>query len=271
MSKSRGHEKQINAAIVRVLRFIGRGAASMTQSGAFIEIACDRSSETRRLDRAVLDHGLSAGLWRIADGHLLAEPAASAFIKRAMLKERDEIFQEQHRLSDAVCLEIEGQRQTVRRNELSSPMLVLSRLKDRDGQLFFPADTLEAGERLARDFHRGQLSPRITASWEPRLAKRTKGQGNGAQDLSDTALAARTRFSRAADAMGPELSGVAIDVCCFEKGLELVERERQWPVRSAKLMLRTALLALSRHYAPPQPQRSRASHRWGTEDYRPNL
>ena len=40
--------------------------------------------------------------------------------------------------------------------------------------------------------------------------------------------------------------------------------------RSAKLMLRTALLALARHYAPPAPQR-RTSHHWGTEGYRPPL
>ncbi|MFY8098443.1 MAG: DUF6456 domain-containing protein, partial [Allorhizobium sp.] len=57
--------------------------------------------------------------------------------------------------------------------------------------------------------------------------------------------------------------------CCFGKGLETVERERQWPARSAKLMLRAALLALSRHYTPPPP-RPRPSH-WGDEGYRPEI
>lgn len=71
-----------------------------------------------------------------------------------------------------------------------------------------------------------------------------QGGGGGLLNLTEAAMAARVRFSRAADAMGPELSGVAIDVCCFEKGLETVERERQWPARSAKLLLRAALLAL---------------------------
>ena len=93
----------------------------------------------------------------------------------------------------------------------------------------------------------------------------------GAFDLTEAAMAARARFSRAADAMGPELSGVAIDVCCFEKGLEVVERERQWPARSAKLLLRAALLSLARHYAPPPSRASRTSHHWGEEDYRPPM
>jgi hypothetical protein len=90
-------------------------------------------------------------------------------------------------------------------------------------------------------------------------------------DLADSAIAARVAVNRALEAMGPELAGVALDVCCFMKGLETVERERQWPARSAKLMLRTALMALSRHYKPPAPsRRSRVEH-WGAEGYRPEL
>jgi hypothetical protein len=260
-----------NRSLVRLLRFIGRDAALVADQGAYMEITLEKIGEIRQIDSGVLELGLSAGLLRRENDRLFAQPAASAFLKRAMIEERDEIFLEQHRDCKVVSVEIEGQRQTARRNELSSPLLALLRLKDRDGKLFFPADTIEAGERLASDFHRGQLSPRITASWEPRLAKRTKGQANGAQDLTDTAVAARMRFSRAADAMGPELAGVAIDICCFEKGLEVVERERQWPVRSAKLMLRTALQSLARHYAPPSAPQRRSQHHWGAEGYRPVL
>ena len=90
-------------------------------------------------------------------------------------------------------------------------------------------------------------------------------------DLTDSAIAARVAVNRALEAMGPELAGVALDVCCFMKGLETVERERQWPVRSAKLMLRTALMALSRHYNPPTPARRARVEHWGAEGYRPEL
>lgn len=260
-------------ALVRLLRFIGAAPARVTERGDHLEIATGRADHPRRFDRQLVEQGVSAGLLLLEGGSLCAEPAtASSFLRRAMVKEHEEIFQEQHRLCNVVSIEIDGARHAVRRNDLSSPLSALLRLKDRDGSPFFPAGALEAGERLAADFHRGHLNPRITASWEPRVAQRSKGQGNGAQDISDTAMAARMRFSKAADAMGPELSGVAIDVCCFEKGLELVERERQWPVRSAKLMLRTALQALSRHYAPPKPAgRARDSHHWGAEGYRPDL
>ncbi|MCL6654025.1 hypothetical protein A6R70_17185 [Agrobacterium rubi] len=257
-------------ALIRLLRFIGRNTARVTETGGSLDIHIDNAPQPLAITSSLLAKSISMGLLRREADRLSCENTVSAYLKRAMVKDRDEIFQEQHRVSEPVSLEVDGTRQTVRRNELSAPLLALARLKDRDGQAFFSAEALDAGERLASDFHRGHLSPRITASWEPRLAKRTKGHANGAQDLSDTAMSARLRFSRAADAMGPELSGVAIDVCCFEKGLELVERERQWPVRSAKLMLRTALLVLSRHYAPPQgPSRRRDGHHWGAEDYRP--
>ncbi len=89
-------------------------------------------------------------------------------------------------------------------------------------------------------------------------------------ELTDIALASRMRVERALEAVGPELSGVLIDVCCFLKGLETVERERQWPVRSGKMLLKTGLAMLHRHYSPQkQERRSPEVLHWGASDYRP--
>ena len=220
--------------------------------------------------QAVISEACSRGLAHFVDGRLSATSEASAFLRRALVA-GEEAFAEQHGEVVATAIEVEGHRQPARRNLLESPLGAIARLKDRDGKAFLPVEALEAGERLLSDFTRGQLQPRVTASWKPRLSSRGKGQPGGQAEIADSAMAARLRFSKAMDAMGPELSGVAVDVCCFSKGLETVERERQWPVRSAKLMLRTALLALARHYAPPQTSSTRRSHHWGAEDYRPAL
>jgi len=127
-----------------------------------------------------------------------------------------------------------------------------------------------AAERLRRDFEIGQLRPRVTANWSAAVnSGRRAGDGSEIANLTDMALAARMRFDHAMREVGPDLSGVLIDVCCFLKGLETVERERQWPARSAKLVLKIALASLARHYGLEEAASGRgescAIRRWGAE------
>ncbi|KQS67892.1 hypothetical protein ASG39_05945 [Rhizobium sp. Leaf371] len=203
----------------------------------------------------------AAGLYRLL-------PPAVGFLKRA-LSDPDDAYAGQHRQIASATLETAAGRQTVHINLAESPLAPIGRLRDKSGRPFLPPEALEAGQRLHRDFTRAQLQPRLTMAYEPRLSTRTKGSSGGGE-IADSAIAARTRVARAMEAIGPELCGVAIDVCGFEKGLETVERERQWPARSAKLLLRAALMALARHYAPPPPP-TRRTRAWGAEGFRPDM
>lgn len=193
-------------------------------------------------------------------------PEAQAYVARHQTPEPD--FARPHRDIEETTASVDGEIARVTRNLAESPLSALERLKGRAGETYFPREALAAGERLHADFTRGQLQPQITMRFEPRLGTSVKGGRGSVADLSDTAIAARLRVNRALAALGPELSGVALDICCFMKGLETVERERQWPPRSAKLMLKTALMALHRHYTPPVRREIR---QWGEEGFRPEM
>ena len=155
------------------------------------------------------------------------------------------------------------------------PLAWLRRRKDKDGQRLITEPQFAAGERLAADFQRAQLTPRVTADWSAvagrRMRRATPGTG---VELSDNAVAARTRVHRALAAVGPELAGILLDVCCLDVGLEAAERAQRWPQRAGKVVLQLALTGLARHYGliPPEPPpgAQRLRH-WGSDDYRPNL
>lgn len=159
----------------------------------------------------------------------------------------------------------------IQRNRDESPLTRLGSRPAANGVPFLSAVEVEAGERLRADFTRGGLTPSLTQRWDGLAGG--AGLARGAKDLSDNALDARERVNRALDDVGPELSGVLLDVCCFLKGTEIVERERQWPVRSAKLLLKAGLGVLARHYGlVHQAKAGRSEIRaWGDGTHKPRL
>ncbi len=131
-------------------------------------------------------------------------------------------------------------------DDSESPLAWLARRKGRDGRAMIDQNQFIAGEKLRADFTRANLMPRVTSSWSG--IGRTNGSGGGAGEMTDLIVASRQRVRLALESCGPEFSGVLMDVCCFLRGLEDVERERGWPSRSAKVVLQLALDRLARHY-----------------------
>lgn len=206
----------------------------------------------------------SAGLVCLADGVCRPLPEARGWLKRALLD--DGAFAAQHR--------VEAQRPDgLSVNLGESPLARLA--SSIDGQpAFLGRHHLEAGERVRRLAERAQLQPRVTMSYS---AARTAGGGKAAgqaTEISDMAADARRALSELHRIMPADCAGVVLDVCVFLKGLQLVESERGWPRRSAKVVLRIGLDQLAAHYglapaAVGAPTRRRRA--WLGEGARPDV
>lgn len=175
--------------------------------------------------------------------------AGAAWLKRAEAGGDPYAAQHQIRKRRAV-IDAEGVERLVTVNEAESP---LERLRARK---LIDAAQCEAGERLRRDYTLAQLEPRLGVDL---TATVVFGKRGAARDrlLPDTVLAAKQRFARAMESVGPGLNDLLFDVCCAMLGLEESERAFGWPARAGKAVLAIALDRLALHYgmivtAPPR-------------------
>ena len=254
---------QLSVSEARIIRFLKGGACEVQDSVRATHVLLAADHGTIAASRAELKAMHQRGLLRWEGERLVPAQRAA---------KRSKAGAEPLPVPARATLTVEyEQSEKVEINPEESPLAMLYRRKTASGSSFISEDEFLAGERLRTDFTRGSLMPSITMRWDKSVRSRPNGPG-GMAELTDIALASRVRVERALEAVGPELNGVLVDVCCFLKGLETVERERQWPARSAKMLLKAGLAALHRHYNP-QLERKRGGVvlHWGTDDYRPRM
>jgi hypothetical protein len=146
--------------------------------------------------------------------------------------------------------------------------------KDARGIVLLTATQLSAGQRFATDFLLAQMQPRVTAQWglEAGSERRRRGVPGAGLELPETIASAQARVRAALADLGGMLADMVLDVCAFDRGLEVIEAQRAWPARASRLVLQAALDRLALHYGMIIPVRtSRASVRqWGDGAHKPS-
>jgi hypothetical protein len=198
-----------------------------------------------------------------------------SWLKRRLSSPQD--FQAQHQERTPKIIDFEGVKRPAIVNEAESPLAWMASRKDKNGEPLLAAHQIQAGERLRADYQFAGLTARVTASWSPTPSSSGSSDAqNDAAALQDHILAARQRVVRALAAVGPELCGILIDVCCHLKGIEEAEKTEGLPQRSGKVVLQIALTRLARHYGLVSDSELTARVKrklvhWGVEDYRPKI
>lgn len=273
---ARGASARARAELRRLLSRLATGAAIERDGAGGFRLAeeTSRGSVVTPVNRRIVEACLAAD-WFARAGDCLVLTEAGRSRLRRIKASGDDAFRAQHQLQVTATREIAGERRQVTVNEGESPLGWLRSRKDRNGKPLIGDAQFEAGERLRADYWFAHMSPRVTANWSslaPAERSRRAAPSNAAE-MRDAVLAAKERVMRALMAVGPEVSGVLVDICCELNGLEEAEKANGWPQRSGKVVLQIALNRLARHYgliSKGSDHRRNLRH-WGDADYRPRV
>lgn len=251
-----------------LLRLAAEGAHAVGEPGAAKLAVIVPDGRAASADRAAVEALIGAGLAEEdAQGRVTITDAGRARIARLRNGQHPHLAQhadlERRRIAEA------GASIEVLVDASESPLAWLARRRGKDGKPLLNAAAVQAGERFRAHVTMAQTIPRTTSNWSDPMGRGQKSAG-GVADLADAVIAAQQKVRRALDAVGPELSGVLLDVCAFLKGLEDVERERGWPPRTAKVVLGLALDRLAGHYGLGEMATGRAKggviRHWRADD-----
>jgi Domain of unknown function (DUF6456) len=231
-----------------------QGAIILRKSRSGISVGGGRFRRAEA--EALIRHDLARWSGDGPQGLLRATGAGRARHRRQQ-EGGDTPFLHQHRETALTTVETPAGPTHVRVNAEESPLDWLRRRRDRDGNPLIDEASFQAGERLRADITQAGLLPGVTARWD---VTRSGGAASPSED-TDRMVSARQRIRHAFDAVGADFSDLLMDLCGFLKGLELIERERHWPPRSAKVVVRLALARLAEHYGLESQARGPATSR----------
>lgn len=222
------------------------------------------AGKTASLPEEVCRHMAGAGLLHIAGDSARCRPEARSWLRR-QLAEGDTPLADQHRSF------VPGDADQARVNSAESPLARLAQ-RTAGAEPFLQPHHLDAAVRFQNLFARGHMRQRTTMSYDAVRVDESRPAAERAHEPQGAALDARRELERVRTAMPPDCATALFDICGFEKGLQLVESERGWPRRSAKLVLRIALDHLARYYglAPIAEGREKARRSaWRQDGARP--
>lgn len=151
----------------------------------------------------------------------------------------------------------------------------LAARRDSRGQPLLSETQVNVALRFANDFLLAKLQPNVTMRWsaEPSAQPRRRGAPGAGLELAEVTSAAQERVRDALRHLGGALADIVVDVCAFERGLENIEASRQWPSRSARIILAIALDRLAEHYGMTLNAASAVQkpRQWGDENFRPSI
>jgi hypothetical protein len=215
----------------------GASCAGSASPGACLAVAKDmekavvvREAGGQTVRTAVVDRAVAEAMalndWiacdspgRIARYHVTA--AGRSALKRLLAEDERDAFGAQHRdMEERDETDAAGRRTgaRVRYNMAESPLALLARRRDKDGQPFLTDRMVLAGERLREDFELAQMGPRVAQNWDRFLTAGDRGVFAGDGGLAEGPKAARDRVLAALTDLGPGSATWCCAAAAFSKG-----------------------------------------------------